>query len=46
MGAGKVIQSDLAQEKAMELMSSLVGDALDKLGDKVARQEGGHLLLL
>ena len=37
--AGKAIQSDLAQKKAMEFISPLVGDTLDKLGDKVGWQE-------
>lgn len=46
VGAGKAIQSDLAQKKAMQLMSPLVGDALDTLGDKVAGQQGGILPLL
>ena len=32
MGA---IQSDLAQKKAMELISPLMGDTPDKLGNKV-----------
>ena len=45
-GAGKAIQSDVAQKKAMEFLSPMVGDALDKLGDKVAGQEGGFLPLL
>jgi len=46
LGAGKVIQSDLAQKKAMQMLTSMVGDALDKLGDKVAGQQGGFLPLL
>ena len=39
MGAGKAIQSDLAQKKAMEFIKPLVGDTLDKLGDKVGGEE-------
>ena len=39
MGAGKAIQSDLAQKKAMEFISPLVGDTLDKLGNKVGGEE-------
>ena len=35
VGAGKAIKSDLAQKKAMEFISPLVGDTLDKLGNKV-----------
>ncbi|KAL9958865.1 hypothetical protein ACROYT_G035937 [Oculina patagonica] len=46
LGAGKAIQSDLAQKKAMELVSPFVGQALDTLGDKVAGQQGGILPLL
>ena len=43
MGVGQAIQSDLAQKKAMQFLSPMVGDALDKLGDKVASQQGGFL---
>ena len=39
VGAGKAIQSDLAQKKAMEFISPLVGDTLDKLGNKVVGEE-------
>ena len=39
VGAGKAIQSDLAQKKAMEFISPLVGDTLDKLGNKVGGEE-------
>ena len=39
MGAGTAIQSDLVHKKAMEFISPLVGDTLDKLGDKVGWQE-------
>ena len=39
MGAGKAIQSDLAQKKAMEFIQPLVGGTLDKLGDKVGGEE-------
>ena len=39
VGAGKAIQSDLAQKKAMEFISPLVGDTPDKLGNKVGREE-------
>ena len=46
LGAGKTIQSDLAQKKAMEILSPMVGEALDKLGDKVAGQQGGFLPLV
>ena len=46
MGAGQAIQSDLAQEKTMQFLSLMVGDALDKLGDKAAGQQGGILPLL
>lgn len=46
LGAGKAIQSDLAQKKAMEFVSPFVGQALDTLGDKVAGQQGGILPLL
>ena len=35
VGAGKAIQSDLAQKKAIEFILPLVGDTLDKLGNKV-----------
>ena len=39
VGAGKAIQSDLDQKKAMEFISPLVGDTLDKLGSKVGGEE-------
>ena len=39
VGASKAIQSDLAQKKAMEFISPLVGDTLDKLGNKVDGEE-------
>ena len=39
VGAGKAIQSDLAQKKAMEFIKPLVGDTLDKLRDKVGGEE-------
>ena len=39
VGAGKAIQSDLAQKKAMEFIKPLVGDSLDKLGNKVGGEE-------
>ena len=39
MGAVKAIQSDLAQKKAMEFISPLVGDTMDKLGNKVGGEE-------
>lgn len=45
-GAGKVIQSDFAQKKAMQLMSPFVEQALGTLGKKVAGQKGGFLPLL
>ena len=45
-GVGKAIQSDLAQKKAMQLVSPFVGQALDTLGDKVAGQQGGLVPLL
>ena len=44
--AGKTVQSDLAQKKAMEILSPMMGEALDKLGDKVASQQGGFLPLV
>ena len=46
LGAGKTVQSDLAQKKAMEILSPMMGEALDKLGDKVAGQQGGFLALV
>lgn len=49
MGAGKLIQSDVAQKKAMEFVEPMVGEALDTLGKKVMPkgfQEGGILPLL
>ena len=39
MGAIKAIQSDLAQKIAMKIISPLVCDTLDKLGNKVGREE-------
>ena len=46
MGAGKAIQSDLAQKKAMEVIKPLVGDTLEKLGDKVGGEEMKQLGLI
>ena len=46
MGAGQAIQLDLAQKNAMQFLSPMVGDVLDKLGDQFAGQQGGICLLL
>ena len=46
LGAGQAIQLDLAQKNAMQFLSPMVGDVLDKLGDQFAGQQGGICLLL